>query len=257
MTFLGTGTSHGVPMIGCDCPVCRSDDPKDRRLRTSIYLDVPDHARILVDTSTDLRQQALTHDITRVDAILFTHAHADHVMGLDDVRRFNRMQGGAVPCYASEPTWRDLRKTFHYVFGEAAGQGGGVPELDARTVAGPFIVGGVRVLPVPLLHGRMPILGFRFGGAAYLTDCNRIPDESWPLLEGLDVLVIDALRFRPHSTHFSVDEAIDVARRLAPRRTLLTHICHDLAHAAVSASLPSGIELAYDGLALDVAVDVD
>ncbi len=255
MTFLGTGTSHGVPMIGCECATCRSDDPRDTRLRTSIYLDVPGHARLLVDTSTDLRQQALAHGITRVDAILFTHGHADHVMGLDDVRRFNAVQGAALPCYASEDTWTDVKRTFHYIFGDAPTQGGGVPRLEVHTVEEPFSVGGVRVVPVPLLHGRMPILGFRFGGLAYLTDCNAIPDDSWPLLENLDALVIDALRFRPHSTHFSVDEAVAVSRRLAPARTYLTHICHDLAHAAVNASLPDGIELAYDGLAFDVQVD--
>lgn len=244
-------------MIGCECAVCRSSDPRDRRLRTSIYVDVPGRARLLVDTSTDLRQQALTNAIARVDAILFTHAHADHVMGLDEVRRFNSLQGGPVPCYASDATWADLKRTFHYAFAAAPSQGGGVPKLDARTISGAFTVGGVRVVPVPLWHGRLPILGFRFGGLAYLTDCNGIPDESWPLLEGLDTLVIDALRFRTHPTHFSVDEALGVTRRLSPRRSYLTHICHDLGHEAVSASLPAGIELAYDGLALDVDVDAD
>jgi len=256
VTFLGTGTSHGVPMIGCRCPTCQSTDPRDRRLRPSIYLDVPGYASILVDTSTDLRQQALTNGITRVDAILFTHAHADHVMGLDEVRRFNVLQGAPVPCYASEDTWRHLRQTFHYAF-EAVTQGGGVPQLEVRTVTGPFVVGLLRIVPIPLWHGRMPILGFRFGRFAYLTDCNAIPDESWPLLEGLDTLVIDALRYRSHSTHFSVDEAVAVTRRLGPRRAYLTHICHDLAHAEASARLPDGVALAYDGLTLDVAVDAE
>lgn len=242
-------------MIGCSCETCRSADPRDRRLRTSIYLDVPGHARILVDTSTDLRQQALSHGINGVDAILFTHAHADHVMGLDEVRRFNSLQRGPVVCHASESTWRDLRQTFHYAFGATPDEGGGVPRLDARTIKGPFTVGDVDVVPVPLWHGKMSILGFRFGGLAYLTDCNAIPEESWGLLQNLDVLVIDALRFTPHSTHFSVDEAVSAIRRLAPRRAYLTHISHQLRHAPVSAGLPQGIALAYDGLALDVLVD--
>jgi phosphoribosyl 1,2-cyclic phosphate phosphodiesterase len=257
VTFLGTGTSHGVPMIGCECATCKSDDPRDRRLRTSIYLDVPGHGRLLVDTSTDLRQQALTHAIQRVDAILFTHAHADHVMGLDEVRRFNWIQGGPVPCYAADATWQDLRRTFHYAFAPAPGQGGGVPNLTPLTIDGPFSVRGVRVVPVPVFHGQMPVLGFRFGGLAYLTDCSGIPEQSWPLLQNLDVLVLDALRFKPHSTHFNVEQAIAVARRLAPPKTYFTHIGHELRHAAVCADLPPGIELAYDGLSLDVLVDCD
>lgn len=242
-------------MIGCTCSTCESTDPRDHRLRPSIVLDVPGSARILVDTSTDLRQQALTHRITRVDAILFTHAHADHVMGLDEVRRFNAVQGGPVVCYAADHTWQDLRRTFHYVFDQTPNQGGGVPRLDPRAIDGPFVVGGVRVIPVPLWHGRMPVLGFRFGSVAYLTDCNAIPDESWPLLDGLDVLILDALRFKPHSTHFNVEQALAVTRRLAPRRAYFTHIGHELRHEPVCAELPEGIELAYDGLALDVLVD--
>jgi phosphoribosyl 1,2-cyclic phosphate phosphodiesterase len=255
VTFLGTGTSHGVPMIGCDCATCRSTDPRDRRLRPSIYVDVPDRARILVDTSTDLREQALHHGIARVDAVLFTHAHADHVLGLDDVRRFNAIQRGSIPCYADAHTWEGIRRTFFYVFDGVHRQGGGIPQLEPREVDGPFEVNGVRIVPVPLLHGRLPILGFRFGSFAYLTDCSAIPDASWPLLDGVETLVIDALRDRPHPTHFSVAEAIEAAARIAPKRTYFTHICHDLAHAPTSARLPAGVELAYDGLALDVDVD--
>jgi phosphoribosyl 1,2-cyclic phosphate phosphodiesterase len=255
VTFLGTGTSTGVPMIGCECEVCRSDDPRDRRLRPSIYVDVPGRARILVDTSTDLRQQALTHRIAGVEAILFTHGHADHVMGFDEIRRFNHLQRQAVTCYASESTWSDLHKTFHYVFGPVLQEGGGVPIVEAKTITGPFDVNGVHIVPVPILHGRMPILGFRFGRFAYVTDCSTIPDESWPLLDDLDVLVIGALRRRLHTTHFNVDQAVDVARRLSPKATYFTHISHDLGHRAMSAELPVTIELAYDGLSLDVVVD--
>lgn len=253
--ILGSGTSHGVPMIGCTCAVCLSNDPRDRRTRPSILVDVEDGPSMLVDTSTDLRQQALTHGVARVDAILYTHSHADHIMGLDDVRRFNVMQGGAIPAYADARTAGDLRRAFSYVFEPPNQQGGGIPQISLTTVDRRFGVGGVAIEPVPVFHGARPILGFRFGSLAYLTDCNRIADEAWPLLEGLDTLILDALRHRPHPTHFTVAEALQVAARVAPRRTFLTHICHDLGHQATNAALPAGVELAYDGLELAVEVD--
>ena len=255
--FLGTGTSHGVPMIGCTCAVCTSTDPRDTRLRPSIYLDVPGYAKILVDTGPDLRQQALTHGVTRIDAVLFTHGHADHVLGLDEVRRFNVIQGGPIPCYANASTWETLRHTFHYIFDGVPRLGGGIPQLEVHEIAGPLSVQGVRVLPVPVWHGQMPVLGFRFGDFAYLTDCNRLADEAWELLEGVDTLVIDALRHKPHVTHFNLAEALDVVARVKPRRAYTTHMTHDLAHAATNARLPAGVELAYDGLVLDVRVDVE
>jgi phosphoribosyl 1,2-cyclic phosphate phosphodiesterase len=254
VTVLGSGTSHGVPMIGCTCATCRSTDPRDRRLRPSIHLSVESGASLLVDTSTDLRLQALANGLTRVDAILFTHSHADHIMGLDDVRRFNMLQRGAVPAYADERTAHDLRRTFHYIFDPPDQKGGGVPQIDLRAIEGRFSVAGVDVEPVPLLHGARPILGFRFGTFAYLTDCNAIPEPSWPLLAGLDTLVLDALRHRPHPTHFTVAEALTVVERLAPRQTYLTHICHDLPHEATNRALPRGVELAYDGLQFDIHV---
>jgi phosphoribosyl 1,2-cyclic phosphate phosphodiesterase len=255
VTFLGTGTSAGVPMIGCACATCCSRDPRDTRLRPSIFIEVADGPKLLVDTATDLRQQALTHQLSRVDAILYTHSHVDHILGLDEVRRFNILQRSAIPAYADEPTALDLRRTFHYVFDPPAEKGGGVPQIDLRRIDGPFAIDGVAVVPVPLFHGRRRILGFRFGSFAYLTDCNRIPDESWPLLGGLDVLVLDALRHRPHPTHFAVSESLEVVARLQPRRTLFTHMCHDLPHAATNAALPPGVELAYDGLHVEVVVD--
>jgi phosphoribosyl 1,2-cyclic phosphate phosphodiesterase len=255
VTFLGTGTSSGVPVIGCECAVCRSSDPRDARLRPSIFVDVPGRAGILVDTGSDFRQQALTHRIGRIDAVLITHAHADHIMGLDEIRRYNHMQRSAIPFFANAAAWETLRKTFFYVFDDVPRLGGGIPKIDVREVTGPFEVAGVRIVPVPLWHGRLPILGFRFGSFAYLTDCNAIPDESWPLLQGLDTLVLDALRDRPHSTHFSVAEALEVVERLTPRRTFFTHMSHDLPHEATNARLPRGVELAYDGLVLDIEAD--
>jgi phosphoribosyl 1,2-cyclic phosphate phosphodiesterase len=267
ITVLGSGTSTGVPAIGCTCPVCRSSDPRDRRTRPSILIEIvpgpydPVHMAapfsaavrsILVDTSTDLRAQALTHDVRRVDAILFTHAHADHVFGLDDVRRYNHMQKAAIPCYADEETFASLRHIFSYVFEPPRQQGGGLPQLVLSRIAGPFMLGGVEVVPVPLFHGLLPVLGFRIGRFAYLTDCNRIPDESWPLLEGVRTVILDALRHRPHSTHFSVSESIAIVARLGAERAYFTHICHDLPHAETCAGLPPGVELAYDGLVLEV-----
>ena len=253
--MLGTGTSHGVPMIGCKCATCRSTDPHDHRFRPSIYLDIGDQARILVDTATDLRQQALANEISRIDAVLFTHAHADHILGLDDLRSFNALQGFAIPCYGNREALAAIRRQFSYVFEGSLQQGGGVPQLVVHEIAGPFSIGGIHIVPVPLWHGKLPILGFRFGNFAYLTDCNRLPDEAWGLVQGVEVLVLDALRDAPHDTHFTLGEAIAVAERIAPRRTYFTHMTHDLPHAKTNARLPAGMELAYDGLVFDIEVD--
>jgi phosphoribosyl 1,2-cyclic phosphate phosphodiesterase len=239
-------------MIGCTCAVCRSADPRDRRTRPSIYLQVENGPAILIDTSTDLRLQALAHGVTRVDAILFTHSHADHIMGIDEVRRFNAMQGGPIPAYADERTAGDLRRSFAYVFDPPKEKGGGIPQIGLSTIASRFNVDSVGVEPVPIFHGARPILGFRFGSFAYLTDCNRLADEAWGILDGVDTLILDALRHRPHPTHFTVAEALEVVARLRPRQTYLTHICHDLPHAATNQSLHSGVELAYDGLSFSI-----
>ena len=237
-------------MIGCECGTCRSPDPRDRRSRPSVFIETDDGTAILVDAGPDLRSQALAYGISRVDAIVFTHGHADHILGLDDVRRYNHIMRRPMPCYADAHTVDDIRRMFGYVFDPEAPKGGGLPQLELFTIAGGFCVGRQEIVPVPVLHGRRPILGLRFGAFAYLTDCSAIPDESWPLLTGLDVVVLDALRERPHPTHFSIGEAVETARRIDAPRTYFTHMCHDLPHAATCEKLPAGVELAYDGLRL-------
>ena len=251
ITFLGTGTSHGVPMIGCECATCRSTDPHDNRLRPSICIETSG-ARVLVDAGPDLREQALRHRIARVDAIVFTHGHADHILGMDDVRRFNALMDGSMPCYGDAATLEDIRRMFSYVFDPATPKGGGLPQLDLRVIGGPFSVGDIHLQPVPIWHGRRRILGFRVGGFAYLTDCSRIDEAAWPLLERLEVLVLDALREKPHPTHFSLSDAIETAARIGAARTFFTHMAHDLPHEATNARLPDGMRLAHDGLVLSM-----
>ena len=237
-------------MIGCQCATCRSQDPRDHRTRPSVFIQTDDGGAILIDAGPDLRAQALVHDITRVDAIVFTHGHADHILGLDDVRRYNHIMKRPMACFADAQTVDDIRRMFGYVFDPDAPKGGGLPQLELFRVEGPFCVGRQEVVPVPVLHGHRPIFGLRFGRFAYLTDCSGIPETSWSLLEDLDVVVLDALRERSHPTHFSIAEAIEAGRRIGATRTYFTHMCHDLPHAATCAKLPPGFELAYDGLQL-------
>lgn len=250
VTFLGTGTSTGVPVLACDCAVCRSPDVEDQRLRPSVLMEW-DGASVLIDTSTDLRQQGLRTGLRRLDAVLYTHAHVDHILGLDEIRQFNWRQRGPVPVFGSAQTLSALRRTFWYVF-EDVEAGGGKPRVTAHVVDAPFPLLGKTVVPVPLLHGSLPILGYRIGRFAYLTDASRIPDPSRALLDGLDVLVLNALRPRPHPTHFSLEEAVAEASRIGARRTWFTHMGHEMAHRSVTASLPDGIALAWDGLVVDV-----
>ena len=252
MLVLGTGTSHGVPMIGCDCGTCTSNDPRDRRTRASILVTTPDGFAVLVDTTPDLRSQALAHNVRRVDAIAYTHSHADHVMGLDDVRRFNVLQRAAIPCYGDERTIGDLRRIFSYIFDPHTARGGGLPQVVPMRVVGEFCIGQSTFIPIPLMHGSRGILGYRVGSFAYLTDCSDIPETSWPLLQGVRTVILDALRDRPHPTHLSVGQAVAIVERIAPERAYFTHMCHDLPHAATCARLPSGVELAYDGLAFEI-----
>ncbi len=247
---LGSGTSSGVPVIGCRCPVCTSADTRNRRTRSSVAVQY-DGKTILIDTSTDLRQQALDNDLQRVDAVLFTHAHADHLHGIDELRIFNLCLLKTIPCYAGREVAERINAYFKYIFQPEQG-GSFRPYLELREIDGPFIVEKREVIPVPLLHGQMPIFGYRIGGFAYLTDVSEIPKESWDLLQDLDLLILDALRPKPHPTHFSLQQALDVAKRLSPKRTAFTHISHLIEHDSTSKQLPEGVELAFDGMVFEL-----
>jgi phosphoribosyl 1,2-cyclic phosphate phosphodiesterase len=248
--FLGTGTSTGVPVIGCDCEVCRSGDPRDTRLRTSALIRV-DNTTLLIDTSPDLRYQMLRSGNRRVDAVLFTHMHADHTAGIDEMRRFNALQQEWIPAWAPPNAVHDLRNRYGYAFADTFPIFGMKPDLDLKVLDGtrPFDVAGVSVQPIPINHGTLPIIGYRIGTVAYLTDVKTLPDESMPLLLGLDILVLTALRQFHHPAHMTLDEALAMVDLLKPRRTYLTHIAHEMGlHAEVSKLLPDGVELATDGL---------
>lgn len=253
ITLLGTGTSHGVPMIACDCAVCTSSDPRDRRTRASIHLQVGDRG-ILVDTTPELRLQCIANGIRRVNAVLFTHQHADHVAGLDDLRRFNHLLGGPLACYGNRATLEALVRMFPYAFADMPDYPSAKPQLLTRLIDGEFEVCGVRVVPVPLLHGNLPVFGFRFGDFAYCTDCSAIPEESFALLRGVRVLVLDALRRRAHPTHFNIEQAVEAARRVDAARTFFTHIAHELSHAEINAELPAGMSLGFDGQVMELEV---
>jgi phosphoribosyl 1,2-cyclic phosphate phosphodiesterase len=251
--FLGTGTSAGVPMVGCECPVCRSTNPRNQRYRCAVLIRTP-QGNILIDTPPELRLQLLRERVHLVHAVLFTHYHADHLFGLDDMRPFPRQLGGPVPLYCTSEVERVIRNTFAYAFRADSDQLplGYIPKLVfQRITEEPFEVLGEQVVPIPLIHAHYNVFGFRIGDVAYCTDVNRIPDESWRSLEGLRVLVLDALRPRPHAAHFSLEEALDVISRVRPERAYLTHMSHDLEHEATNRMLPPGVELAYDGLKFD------
>lgn len=252
--FLGSGTSTGVPVLGCDCRVCTSDDPRNARTRPSVLVSTP-RGNLLIDTTPEMRIQLLREKVRQVHAIAYTHHHVDHLFGLDDARLFPKALGGPIPLYCEQETEEAIRRVFSYAFEEKAASvpAGYLPKLRFERVrpGAPFEVLGQTVLPIRLEHGRSSVLGFRLGDLAYCTDVSRIPDESWPMLEGLDVLILDALRHEPHPTHFSLDQALAVVARLRPGRTLLTHLSHGFDHGPTESTLPPRVGLAYDGLTLD------
>ena len=250
ITFLGTGTSQGVPLINCDCAVCTSTDSRNKRLRTSITITNGD-TFILIDTTPDMRQQLLRHPVPRIDAVLFTHAHADHIYGIDDLRRFNILQRKRIPVYGIKETLDRLRGLFEYAFGEGR-LNLGVPNLQANEIDGKFSVNELNIEPIRLLHGRQVVLGFRIGDFAYCTDVSQIPENSYPKLEGLKILVLDALREEEHPTHFSLDEAISEAEKINAKETYFIHMSHEIDHESHSNKLPDHISFAYDGLTLEL-----
>lgn len=249
ITILGCGTSTGVPMVGCSCQVCSSVDPRDKRTRASILISFDDHT-VLVDTSTDLREQSLRQHIRRIDAVLFTHAHADHVNGVDDLRGFYFLHKEIIPCFAARATLKTLLNSFSYIFKEQGGSGYS-PLLAAHEISAPFELFGQTIVPIPLLHGKTFSLGYRIGNFAYLTDCSAIPERSLGLLQGLELLVIDGLRWTEHPYHFNIPGAIAAARQLKAPRTIMTHLTHEIAYSEGN-RLPPGFELAYDGMEFDL-----
>jgi phosphoribosyl 1,2-cyclic phosphate phosphodiesterase len=253
LTVLGSGTSMGVPTIGCTCAVCLSTDPHDRRTRPSVLVEYDGHT-VLIDTTPDFREQAIREQIRRLDAVLYTHAHADHILGLDDLRplTFHR-PGGKIPLYANERTAGVLRQVFRYIF-EGDYKFGGLAQVELRCIQGAVELFGARFQPVVVIHGDAEIFGFRFGSAAYLTDFSEIPEASMAQLEGLDILFLDALRHKPHPTHSTVANSVALVERLKPQRAFFTHICHDLPHQETNAALPPHIRLSYDGLKLDFEI---
>jgi phosphoribosyl 1,2-cyclic phosphate phosphodiesterase len=248
LTFLGTGTSTGVPSIGCDCETCLSEDARDKRLRVSILIEHGGQT-VIVDTSADFRQQALRHGIRRLDAVMVTHCHVDHIFGLDDIRPIN-FRHGPIGLYANAVAWKDIRRIFRYIF-EPSHFGGGLPQIVPHTVepGASFCIGkDLQITPLEVIHGRLPVVAYRFNDFAYATDLSEIPPATLAGLRDLDVLVIDCLRLKPHATHLSLENALAYVEELKPRRTYLTHLAHDIKHARDSELLPAGVEFAYDGL---------
>ncbi|MCA9098645.1 MAG: MBL fold metallo-hydrolase [Planctomycetaceae bacterium] len=250
LIILGSGTSHGVPMIGCVCEVCLSENPRNKRMRSGALIEAPE-GNILIDTSPELRMQLLREKVRLVHAAIYTHSHADHLFGLDDLRLFGHYLDGPVALYCEENVERQIRKSYSYAFDDSGSalHPGAVPHLEIHRIhPQPFQLCGETITPIRLLHGKLPVLGFRIRNVAFCTDVSEIPEASFPLLEGLDTLVIDALREKPHATHFSVGQALEVIARVKPRQAYLTHISHTLDHDRTNGSLPDGVEMAYDGL---------
>jgi len=252
ITILGCGTSTGVPVVGCDCAVCTSEDERNQRTRSSLMLEW-NGCVVLVDTGPDLRAQCLRENIKRVDAVIYTHTHADHVHGIDDLRPFNTAGGADIDIYGSWHTIRRLERAFGYAFKRSEGEGF-CPRLESNIIDGDFELFGLRIVPVELEHGRGSVLGYRFGGLAYLTDCSSISALAAAKLRNLEVLIIDGLRFRPHASHLTIDAAIEAGQALGARRIILTHLSHDVDYTRHNHRLPPGVELAYDALHLSLNI---
>jgi phosphoribosyl 1,2-cyclic phosphate phosphodiesterase len=258
VTLLGTGTSHGIPVVGCTCAVCRSENPRNSRMRCSVHLQT-ESTSVIIDTTPEFRLQALRAGLNRLDAVVLTHAHADHIHGLDDIRPFS--YHAPIPLYGSRPTLEEIRERFSYIF-RTTQKGGGKPRIEPIAVdASPFRVRDLTFTPLPVLHGNLRILGYRVGPFAYITDCSKMPEETLQLLEGVEVLVLNALRYTPHPTHLSIDEALSLIEVIKPRAGYLTHLCHDIDHEMLAQDLTRRhargetsvlVEPAYDGLVLDV-----
>jgi phosphoribosyl 1,2-cyclic phosphate phosphodiesterase len=252
LTVMGSGTSMGVPTIGCPCAVCHSTDPHDRRTRPSILLEYGGKV-VLIDTTPDFREQAIREHITRIDAVLYTHTHADHILGIDDLRPLSFHHDGKIPLYARPEAAEFIRNMFRYIF-DADYKFGGLARLELKPIAGVFELFGGAFEPIPIIHGETEIYGYRFGSAAYLTDFSEIPESSMPRLQDLDVLFLDGLRHKPHPTHSTIDNSIRIADRLQAKRVFFTHICHDLPHEATNAALPPQVRLSYDGMKLEFEI---
>ena len=252
ITMMGCGTSTGVPMIACNCSVCISTNIRNKRSRSSILIS-KDGKNVLIDTSTDLRYQALKNKVDHLNAVLFTHCHADHVHGIDEIRSFNFVQKELIPCFGNEETLDRIKEMFAYIF-VANNMGGGIPKISLTKLPEytPVEVSGIEFTPIPVLHGNMTIYGYRFDDVAYVTDCSAIPAESMSKLTGLKVLILGALRHRPHNTHFNIDEALSVVEHLKPKNTFFTHLSHEVDYEKTSSELPEGVSLAHDGLIIDL-----
>lgn len=251
VTILGCATSTGVPIVSCSCPVCTSKNPKNSRTRCSVLVEAKGK-NILIDTSTDLRFQALRHGITRLDAVLYTHSHADHTHGIDELRIYNFINKTAIPCFGNMQTIKNIKKNFKYIF-DMVKSAGGKPKLILTTVADEFDFDGIKIIPVEVYHADWTIFGYRIGGMAYLTDCSGIPDWSWEKLKGLDLLIISALRYRPHPAHLNVEQAVETALKIKPRLTVFTHMGHELDYDTLLRELPDSIVPAYDGMEIEIA----
>lgn len=251
LRILGCGTSTGVPVPGCHCPVCTSGDPKNERLRTSALFTGDDGHSVLIDAGTDLRSQALKHGVKRVDSVLFTHSHSDHILGVDDLRCFNFIQRSTINCYGTDKTLLEIERLFSYIFNSDSDyEGGLLADLSMHRIHDykPFSIGTTTIVPLLLWHGRMPVTGFRIGDFVYATDCNSIPEESKQIMRGAKYLFLDGLRYREHKTHFTVDEAVAISHELEAEMTYLIHMSHDIDYKSASASLPPTVQLAFDGL---------